>query len=81
MTSWQVQEAKMRLSEMIELACTKGPQVITRHGVDKVVVLSIEQYRALAAHKPDFKTYLLSGPKFDNFSIERSRDTGRSIKL
>ena len=34
------------------------------------VVLSIEDYRALAAHRPDFKAHLLGGPKVDDFSIE-----------
>ena len=45
------------------------------------VVLSIEEYRALAAHKPDFKAYLLGGPKVDDFSIERDCDTGRVVEL
>jgi hypothetical protein len=44
-------------------------------------VLSIEDYRALAAHKPDFRAYLLGGPKVDDFSVERDRDTGRAVEL
>jgi len=32
MALWQVQQAKTRLSEVIEDAQGKGPQVITRHG-------------------------------------------------
>jgi len=32
MANWQVQEAKTRLSELIEEADKKGPQIITRHG-------------------------------------------------
>ena len=35
---WQVQEAKARLSEVIEKARTEGPQTITRHGAERVVV-------------------------------------------
>ena len=31
-TSWQVQEAKSRFSELIGLSLTQGPQTITRHG-------------------------------------------------
>ena len=81
MATWQVQEAKTRLSEVIERAQTEGPQTITRHGAERAVVLSVEDYRALAAHKPDFKAYLLGGPKVEDFTIERDRDTGRVIEL
>ena len=81
MAVWQVQKAKARLSEIIEPARTGGPQTITRHGAERAVVISIEDYRALVAHKPDFKAHLLGGPKVDDFSIERDRDTGRSVEL
>jgi prevent-host-death family protein len=53
MAVWQVQDAKTRLSEVIERARTEGPHTITRHGAERAIVLSIEDYRALAAHKPD----------------------------
>jgi antitoxin Phd len=81
MATWQVQDAKTRFSELIERARTDGPQTITRHGAERAVVLSIEDYRALAAHKPDFRAHLLGGPKVDDFPIERDRDTGRALEL
>ena len=81
MARWQVEDAKRRLGEVIERARTKGPQTITRHGVERAVVLSIEDYRALAAHKPDFKAYLLGAPKVDDFSVGRDRNTGRDVDL
>jgi prevent-host-death family protein len=81
MATWQVQDAKTHLSEVIERAHTEGPQTITRHGAERAVVLSVEDYRALAVHKPDFKAYLLGGPKVDDFSVERARDTGRTVEL
>lgn len=79
MATWQVQDAKARLSEVIERACTEGPQTITRHGSERAVVLSIDTYRALSAHKHDFKSHLLGGPKVDDFPVERDPDTGRDI--
>ena len=81
MAVWQVQDAKARLSEVIERARTEGPQTITRHGAERAVVLSIEHYRSLVAQKPDFKAHLLGGPKVDDFSIERDRDIGRLTEL
>lgn len=81
MARWQVQEAKTRLSEVIERAQSKGPQIITRHGAERAVVLSIAEYRRLIAHKPGLREYLLGGPKVESFEIPRARDTGRKINL
>lgn len=79
--TWQLQQAKTRLSEVIEEAHTRGPQIITRHGAERAVVLSIADYRSLVAHKPNLIEYLLGGPKVEGFEIERSSDTGREIDL
>ena len=81
MRTWQVQDAKTRLSEVIERARSEGPQSITRHGKERAVVLSIEEYRSLVAQRPDFKTYLLGGPKVDDFSVDRDRNGGRDLEL
>ena len=81
MQAWQVQDAKTRLSELIEKAQAEGPQTITRHGHARAVLLSIEDYRTLTSTGPDFKAWLLGGPKVDDFPLERSGDTGREIAL
>ena len=81
MAAWQIQQAKAHLSELIERAQREGPQIITRHGAERAVVLSVEDYRAMATQKHDFKAYLLGGPKVDDFTIERDRDTGRPVEL
>jgi antitoxin Phd len=78
---WQLQEAKTKFSEVIDQANAEGPQIITRHGTERAVVLSISAYRSLTAHKPDFRTYLLGGPKVDGFEVPRDRDTGREVML
>ena len=78
MAVWQVQEAKTRLSEVIEEAISKGPQFITRHGSERAVILSVKDYRALTAHKPDLReVFGGGGPKVDRFEVPRSRDNGR----
>lgn len=81
MAVWQVQEAKTHLSEVIDEASSKGPQIITRHGAERAVLLSIADYRALTAHKPNLLEHLLGGPKVDSFAVKRSRDTGRRVRL
>ena len=81
MADWQVHEAKRKFSELIERARAEGPQTITRHGHERAVVLSIEAYRKLEAAKPDFKAYLLAGPKLDDFAVERPHDVGREVEV
>ena len=44
---WQLQEAKNKFSEVVGEALSNGPQVITRRGVQAVIVLSYDEYRKL----------------------------------
>lgn len=81
MATWQVQQAKSRFSELLERAQREGPQTITRHGRDRAVLLSVEDYRALVSGRSDFRSYLLGGPKVDTFDVERDRDPGREVSL
>ena len=81
MAVWQIQQAKAHLSELIARARRDGPQTITRHGTAQAVVVSIDEYRELTAGKRSFVSHLLGGPKVDDFTIERDRDTGRDIEL
>ena len=79
--SWQVQEAKQRFSEVVRLAVDDGPQVITRHGVDVVVILDMNEYRHLTGAGADFKDFLRRGPAFDELDIERSTGRARVVEL
>jgi prevent-host-death family protein len=79
MASWRVNEAAAHFSEVIARACSEGPQIITHHGIEHVVVLSVSEYKALVAARADFKSWLLDGPKVDGFTIGRSGDTGRDV--
>jgi prevent-host-death family protein len=81
MSTWQLQEAKTRLSQLLEEAEENGPQTITRHGKARAILLSVRDYQTLTAHRPDLKAYLLGGPKTDEFAIPREHDTGRQVQL
>ncbi|MGH2356110.1 MAG: type II toxin-antitoxin system Phd/YefM family antitoxin [Chloroflexota bacterium] len=81
MMSWQVQEAKQRFSQLVRRALDDGPQVVTRHGEEVVVVLSAEEFRRLTGSKPDFKTFLLSGPDLSALDLQRTQDLPRDIEL
>jgi prevent-host-death family protein len=72
--TWQLQDAKARLSEVIKRAASEGPQIVTQRGVETAVVLSIDEYRRLDGNKPSFAEFLLSGPKFDDDIIDIIND-------
>jgi prevent-host-death family protein len=61
--AWQLQEAKAKFSELFQKALDEGPQTVTRHGKDAVVMLSAEAYRKLQEGKPSLKDILMSGPE------------------
>jgi prevent-host-death family protein len=79
--SWQLQEAKQKFSQLVRRALDEGPQVVTRHGQEVVVVLSADEFRRLTGHTLDFKEFLLSGPDLSALDLERSMDLPRDIEL
>ena len=67
MDSWPVQEAKARFSELLEASVKKGPQIVTKRGVETAVLVPITQWRQLQqAARPSLKELLLaSEPRFE----------------
>jgi antitoxin Phd len=43
MSSWQIQDAKARFSELLDAAIENGPQVVTRRGIEIAVLVPIQQ--------------------------------------
>ena len=52
MAKWQLQEAKQKLSEVVNRAVREGVQTITRHAVDTAVVFSVEEFHRLREAQP-----------------------------
>src|SRR5205814_4908639 len=44
---WLLQDAKARFSELVRRVHSEGPQRVTVHGRDEVVVISAEEFRRL----------------------------------
>jgi antitoxin Phd len=60
--TWPVQDAKARFSELLEASITKGPQIVTRRGVEMAVLVPVDQWRRLEEMTgPTLKELLLSG--------------------
>lgn len=59
---WQIQDAKNKLSEVINRAVTQGPQVITKHGEKTVVVVSYSEYETLRKSQGKLSTFFHTSP-------------------
>lgn len=77
----QLQEAKQRFSELVRTTLEKGPQVVTRHGEDVVVVVPARDYRGALADEPDLAEFLLDGPDLAGLELEGSRALPRQVEL
>jgi antitoxin Phd len=74
MGTWQLQDAKARFSEFLDAAIEKGPQVVTRRGVEAAVLVPIEEWRRIKqSTRPSIKELLLSGPRFENIIPPRRK--------
>jgi antitoxin Phd len=74
MGTWQLQDAKARFSEFLDAAIAKGPQVVTRRGVEAAVLVPIEEWRRIKqSTRPSIKELLLSGPRFENIIPPRRK--------
>ena len=79
---WKLQDAKSQFSKVVEEALRKGPQYVTRRGIEAVVIISAKEYEELTSHKPSFKDFLLTCPKLEEeFEFERQKDYPRDIAL
>lgn len=59
--TWQVQEAKARFSTLLDNTLENGPQIVTKRGVEAVVVIPYEQWLEYEqAKKPTLKDLLLA---------------------
>ena len=81
---WKLQDAKARFSQVVRQAQASGPQRVTVHGKDAVVVLSAADYARLAPApvRPSLHALLCRSPlrdlKFEHGSV---RSPVRDVEL
>lgn len=79
--AWQLQAAKQQFSQLVERARREGPQVVTKHGKEAVVVVSAEEYRRLRGSGPSLVEFIRTAPDFDQLELDRAPDRGRDVEL
>jgi prevent-host-death family protein len=85
---WSLQDAKNKLSEVVDAAVHGRPQLVTRRGVKTAVVMSYEDYTRVAtiveAPHPSFEDFLSTIPKQGKDSedeFERIQIVPRDVDL
>ena len=79
---WQLQEAKNRFSELVNKAIEEGPQTVTRHGEEIVVVLSKAEYSRLLKSQTSLLEFFRQSPLVGiELDLERDPSLPRDIDL
>lgn len=74
MQTWQMQEAKARMSELVKCAQTQ-PQDITVHGKSVAVVISSQAFDRLSLAQDSLVDFMRRSPLYGADDIEFERDT------
>ena len=74
MKTWQMHEAKARLSEVVKLAESEGPQDITLRGRSVAVVLSRATFERLSGNELSLVEFMRQSPLYGLEEIECDRD-------
>lgn len=78
-TIWQLQDAKNKLSEVIERALKHGPQLITRRGEKTVIIMSYKEYTQMKKSQAKLSEFFRASPltKVDlNLKRDKSHPRG-----
>ena len=79
---WQLQDAKNKFSNLVDKARHDGPQVVTKHGKDAVVIIAIEDYQKLNKPTSDLISFFKNSPLSDiTLDIAREKSPSRDIEL
>jgi prevent-host-death family protein len=80
--AWQIQEAKAKFSELIDVVQKEGMQTITKNGEEVAVLLSKDKFEEMREHKNDLVDFFKKAPFSDiDLQIERSKDLPREFEL
>jgi len=73
--SWPLQDAKARFSELVRRVRSEGPQRVSVHGRDEVVVVSVEQFDRLKGERTGAALIAaLQASPYREIEIEPKRD-------
>ncbi len=79
---WSLQDVKARFSALVKKVVAEGPQVVSVHGVPKVVVISQEEYEALSKPSESLLEFFQKSPLCDlELDFARDKSLPREVAL
>lgn len=80
--TWTLEDAKNHFDEVVDRALEDGPQMVTRHGREAVVVVAANEYRKMTQPSESLVEFMQRSPlRGEELQFECLRDTGRKVKL
>ena len=79
---WSLQDAKNKFSEVVKEAQKEGPQVVTKRGIEIVIILSIEDYKKLIKPQINLVEFFQKSPLHGiALDLKRSKESSRRVDL
>ena len=81
---WQLQDAKNKFSRLVKKAQENGPQIVTKHGREAVVILSFEDYQKIVSPQCDLVEFFRKSPLREtniDFDALRTKDLPREVEI
>lgn len=75
MKTWNLQDAKARLSELVDRCLIGEPQVILRRGEPAVVVLPYSEYQCGTQPGETLLSFFQRAPAIEDLDVARSAET------
>jgi prevent-host-death family protein len=80
--NWSIAEAKAKFSDLVDKASAGAPQMITRHGREAVVVVSVEEWARKSRRVGNLAEFFAESPLRDSgIDLERLPGGLRDIDL
>lgn len=85
MKRWKLEDAKNQFSQLVREA-QQQPQVVSRHGREEAVVMSMAKYRQLSQRQTNLIEFMRGSPLAKalakgELQLRRPRDLPRDIEL
>jgi prevent-host-death family protein len=82
--AWSLADAKAKFSEVVERALTQGPQRVTRHGKDAVVIVRADEWARRTKKPATLLEFFQQSPLQEagaDLDLERNPDAGRAFRF
>jgi len=80
MQTWQLQEAKAHMSELVKMAQSQ-PQEITLHGKPVAVLVSRETYEHLSQQQESLVSFMRRSPLWGEEEVNFKREAGLTREI